>query len=72
VKAKEEYFNKKFNVFDGTYHNEDGSRTFSPEGQVVDGVNNYHQDTKTSKFEKDAQAELKAKAAELKLDSDLK
>jgi hypothetical protein len=46
--AREEYFNKKFNVYDGTYHHEDGSRSFDKENKsTVGGANNYNQnDTK--------------------------
>ena len=34
---------KKLNKYDGLYHNEDGSRVFSPDGDAVSGVNNYLQ-----------------------------
>lgn len=40
---KKRFWDEKFNRFDGTYHLDDGSRVFEPEGQAIGGVNNYHQ-----------------------------
>ena len=58
---------KKLNIFDGTYHMEDGSRVFSPDGPVVDGANNYHQHrVKARKSHKKHNRKMKAEDDEIK------
>ena len=56
---------KRFNVFDGLYHNPDGSTTFTPEGQVVGGVNNYHQ-SRNIDNEDELEAVHRARDAEIR------